>query len=55
MWISVLLRDKSARHWRELNPQPFDPESSVQSNILQQQFEEFLSQNGLSTIYDILK
>ena len=26
-------RTKSARHWRESNPQPFDPESRVQSNI----------------------
>ena len=24
---------KSARHWRESNPEPFDPESRVQSNI----------------------
>ena len=31
---SVLLKDKSARHWRESNPQPFDPESRVHSNIL---------------------
>ena len=26
-------RTKSARHWRESNPEPFDPESRVQSNI----------------------
>ena len=26
-------RTKSARHWRESNPEPFDPESTVQSNI----------------------
>ena len=26
-------RTKSARHWGESNPQPFDPESRVQSNI----------------------
>ena len=25
-------RTKSARHWRESNPQPFDPESRIQSN-----------------------
>ena len=31
--LSVLLKDKSARHWRESNPQPFDPESRVHSNI----------------------
>ena len=26
-------RTKSGRHWRESNPEPFDPESRVQSNI----------------------
>ena len=26
-------RTKSARHWWESNPEPFDPESRVQSNI----------------------
>ena len=26
-------RTKSARHWQESNPKPFDPESRVQSNI----------------------
>ena len=26
-------RTKSAGHWRESNPEPFDPESRVQSNI----------------------
>ena len=26
-------RTKSARHWRESHPQPFDPESRVHSNI----------------------
>ena len=28
-------RTKSARHWQELNLQPFDPQSRVQSNIPQ--------------------
>ena len=31
-------RTKSASHWRESNPQPFDPESRVQSNIPRHQY-----------------
>ena len=33
MWIKCLAEGQSARHWRESNPEPFDPESRVHSNI----------------------
>ena len=48
-------RTKSARHWRESNPEPFDPESRVQSNIprhlhLSATFREKLRNSHLFTL-----